>query len=134
MNNVSLCGYIGKDPEVKTLPSGVQVASFTLATSRSYLDKEGNWHDKTEWHTVDVWGKQTEKVSEYSKGDLVSVIGSIEYSSYEKDGQKTYFTKIRAMHTSRFLKSEDKGAKKASPKTNERDHAPDVDNGDDLPF
>ena len=60
LNRVTLIGRLGKDPEVRRLESGAAVAKFSLATSESYKDKEGNKVETTEWHNVVVWRSQAE--------------------------------------------------------------------------
>lgn len=95
VNKVLLLGNVGKDPEIKTTPSGQQVASFSLATSRRWKDRDGNKQEKTEWHNVVVWGKQAEVVAQYvTKGKTLFVEGRIETRSWEKDGAKQYRTEI----------------------------------------
>ena len=55
VNKVILIGNLGKDPEIKSTPSGTPVAKFTLATNDRYKDKEGQWQDRTEWHNITAW-------------------------------------------------------------------------------
>jgi single-strand DNA-binding protein len=94
VNKVTLLGNVGKDPELRQAGSS-QVASFSLATTKSWKDKDGNKKEKTEWHRCDAWGKLGEIVAKYViKGNKLYVEGSIEYDEYEKDGVKKYSTKI----------------------------------------
>ncbi len=94
VNKVTLLGNVGSDPEIKQAGSS-QVASFSLATTRTWKDKDGNKKEKTEWHRCNAWGKLGEIVSKYVvKGNKLYVEGSIEYDEYEKDGVKKYSTKI----------------------------------------
>ena len=60
VNKVILVGNLGRDPEMRALPSGQQVATFSVATSRRYKDRDGNRKDETEWHNIVVYGKQAE--------------------------------------------------------------------------
>lgn len=99
LNQVILIGNIGKDAEIRTLDNGVKVASFSLATSEGgYTTKEGKEvPEKTQWHNVVAWrnlASLAEKVAK--KGEKLTVIGSISYREYEKDGAKRYATDIIA--------------------------------------
>jgi single-strand DNA-binding protein len=88
VNKVILIGNLGRDPEIRYLPSGQSVASFTLATSDSYTDRAGSRQERTDWHNVVVFGKQAELCGQYlKKGRQVYVEGRISTRSYEaKDG------------------------------------------------
>lgn len=95
VNKVILVGNLGADPEVKTLPSGSQVANFSIATSNKYKDKSGELQERTEWHRITAYGKQAELAGKYlSKGRQVFVEGRISYRTAEKDGVTRYFTDI----------------------------------------
>jgi len=98
INVCSLLGRVGRDPEVKHLDSGNAVANFTVATSETFKDKQGNKQETVEWHNVVAWGKTAEIVEKYvQKGDLIFVTGKIHYDSYQdKDGNKRSTTKIQA--------------------------------------
>lgn len=95
MNQVTLMGNLGADPELKQTSTG-SVLKFSLATTRVWLDKETNSEKKdTQWHRVVVFGRRGEALRKYlSKGARVLVQGRIHNSSYEKDGQKKYKTEI----------------------------------------
>lgn len=91
-NKVILIGRLGKDPESKATPTGLQIAGFSLATGSKLKDQQ-----VTEWHNVTCFGKTAEFVSKYlAKGARAMVEGSIRYESWEKDGVKQYRTKIIA--------------------------------------
>lgn len=95
LNKVMIIGNLGKDPEVKYMPSGQAVARLSVATSESWLDKEGKKQEKTEWHKVVLFGKIGEVAGQYlSKGSKVFIEGRIETRSYEQDGQKKWITEI----------------------------------------
>ncbi|MCU0347249.1 MAG: single-stranded DNA-binding protein [Saprospiraceae bacterium] len=98
LNRVTLIGRLGKDPEVRRLESGAAVAKFSLATSETYKDKEGNKQETTEWHNIIVWRTQAEIAEKYlKKGMLVYLEGKLTYREYtDKDNQKKYFTEIVA--------------------------------------
>lgn len=96
VNQVTLVGRLGKDPEVKTFQDGNQVCKLSVATSERYQDKSGEWQELTEWHTVVVWGKAAGYIPDkYHKGDKVFVNGKITYRYYkDQSGDKKYFTEI----------------------------------------
>lgn len=97
VNKVILVGNLGKDPEVRTIDNGAKAASFSLATSESYKDKQGNKVDQTEWHNIVAWKGLAEVAEKYlRKGMTVYVEGKIKTRSWEKDGQKRYTTEILA--------------------------------------
>lgn len=96
VNKVNLCGYVGQDPTIRDA-GGTRVAQFSLATSRSYKDRNGERKKETQWHSLVVWGKQAEVVERYvRKGSLVQVFGEICYRVYEdNEGVKRQVTDIR---------------------------------------
>ncbi len=100
VNKVILVGNLGKDPEVRYLPSGSAVANITLATSRKYKDKDrsGEMIEETEWHRVTFFDKLAEVVGQYlKKGSSVYVEGRIKTRKYtDKDGMEKYATDIIA--------------------------------------
>jgi single-strand DNA-binding protein len=99
VNKVILVGNLGRDPEVRYLPSGQTVANFTLATSDSYNDRSGARQERTDWHNIVVYGKQAELCGQYlKKGRQVYIEGRISTRQYEaKDGSgKRYRTEIVA--------------------------------------
>lgn len=92
-----LIGNLGKDPEVRTLESGVKVATFSLATTESYRTKDNQKVEQTEWHNIVLWRGLAEVAEKYlKKGSQVYIEGRIRTRSYEKDGQKKYVTEIQA--------------------------------------
>lgn len=98
VNKVIIVGRLGADPETKTLSSGQTVANFNLATSESWMDKEGKKQEKTEWHRVVVWGRLAEICGQHlGKGRQVFVEGKLQTRSWEdQQGQKKYTTEIVA--------------------------------------
>ncbi|MCD4745879.1 MAG: single-stranded DNA-binding protein [Bacteroidales bacterium] len=96
INKVILIGNLGKDPEIRRLESGVAVAKFSLATSESYKNREGNRIDQTEWHNIVLWRGLAEVAEKYlTKGKQVYIEGRIKTRSWEdKDGNKRYTTEI----------------------------------------
>jgi single-strand DNA-binding protein len=97
VNKVILVGNLGRDAEVRYTPSGAAVAKFSIATTEVWNDKAGQRQERTEWHNVDLWGKQAESLSEYlTKGKQVYVEGRIQTDEYtDKDGVKRKSTKVR---------------------------------------
>jgi single-strand DNA-binding protein len=97
VNKVILLGNVGKDPEVKFLPSGQAVANFSLATSERFKDKGGEWQDRTEWHNLNAYAKLAEIIRDYvKKGSKLYVEGRIQTRSWDdqKTGEKKYRTEI----------------------------------------
>lgn len=98
VNKVILVGNLGKDPEVRYLPSGDAVANITIATSSKYKAKDCNMVEETEWHRVTFFGKLAEIVGQYlKKGRPVYIEGAIKTRKYtDKDGVEKYATDIVA--------------------------------------
>ena len=91
VNKVILVGNLGRDPEVRTTPSGQAVANFSLATSRKWRDRDGNRQEQTEWHNLVVWGRQAEVAAQYlTKGRQIFVEGRLQTRSWDdrETGQK----------------------------------------------
>lgn len=98
VNKVILVGNLGRDPEIRYLPSGDPVANITIATSSKYKGKDGNMVEETEWHRVTFFGKLAEIVGQYlKKGRSVYVEGRIKTRKYtDKDGVEKFATDIIA--------------------------------------
>jgi single-strand DNA-binding protein len=99
VNKVILIGNLGRDPEIRYLPSGNAVANFSIATTDSFQDRNGARQERTDWHNIVVWGKPAEACGQYlKKGRQVYIEGRISYRNYEaKDGSgKRYVTEIVA--------------------------------------
>jgi single-strand DNA-binding protein len=97
LNKVLLIGNLGRDPEMRSLPSGQPVANFTLATTRKWRDKNGQKQEQTEWHRIVCFGKQAEIAGQYlTKGKQIYVEGRIQTKSWEdrQSGEKKYSTEI----------------------------------------
>lgn len=137
VNKVTLIGQLGKDPEFRVTAGGTAMARFTLATTESRKDKDGNRTKETSWHRCVVWQKQAEIARDYlKKGKLLYVEGRIQYGSYEKDGVKVYTTDIVVNN---FQMLDQKGSSSGQghapepPRQAETPPAGGFD-GDDLPF
>lgn len=98
VNKVILLGRLGGDPEVTTLKTGQVVAKFSLATSKSYKDKQGKKVENTQWHNIVMWQPLAQVADKYlSKGSLVYLEGEITSRSYDdQQGNKRWFTEIVA--------------------------------------
>ena len=135
LNKVMLIGNLGKDPELRYTTSGVAVATFSLATTDSWKDQDGNMQERTEWHNIVAWKKLAEICGEWlKKGKKVYIEGRIQTRSYDdkNTGSKKYFTEIVA---DTMIMLDSKGSSEASPgsRTTEEPSAPAVKE-DDLPF
>ncbi len=98
INKVILIGNLGADPDVRVTTSGQTVANMRLATTERYKDRDGNWQDKTEWHSIVAWGRQAELARDYlRRGRQIYVEGSLQTREYtDKDGVKRWKTEVRA--------------------------------------
>jgi single-strand DNA-binding protein len=97
VNKVILVGNLGRDPEMRYLPSGEAVANLAVATTDKYKDKSGQMVEQTEWHRVSFFGRTAEVCGQYlKKGSQVYIEGSIRTRKYtDKDGVEKYATEIR---------------------------------------
>lgn len=98
LNKVMIIGRLTRDPEIRTIPSGQNVASFSVATSRQWKDQQGQPQSVTEFHNVVAWRRLAEIVGQYlKKGKQVYVEGYLQTRSWEdQSGQKRYRTEIVA--------------------------------------
>ncbi len=98
VNKAIIVGNLGKDPEMRYLPSGDAVASITVATTEKWKDKNGDQKEETEWHQVSFFGKLAEIAGQYlKKGSSVYIEGSIKTRKYtDKNGVEKYATGIKA--------------------------------------
>src|SRR3989338_6930627 len=97
LNKVFLYGNLTRDPELKALPSGSQVANFGIATNRTFKDKNGQKQETTEFHNIVAFGRTAEVIAQYcKKGRPIFVEGRIQTRSWEgkEDGKKQYRTEI----------------------------------------
>lgn len=136
INKVILIGNLGKDPDITNIGNDVKKASFSLATTETYKNKDGIKTDQTEWHNIVVWRGLADIAEQYlRKGSKIYLEGSIRYRSYEdKDGNKKYITEIVA---DSFLMLD-----RASDANRMTDNSPKIESNppvgpapdDDLPF
>lgn len=95
LNKVTLYGNLTRDPELKALPGGQQVASFGLATNRTFKNKEGQQQEQSEFHNIVAFGRTAEVMGQYlKKGRPAYIEGRIQTRSWDKDGVKQYRTEI----------------------------------------
>lgn len=97
VNKVILIGNLGRDPEVRSTPSGQPVATLSVATSHKWSDKNGDRQERTEWHTVVIWGRGAEIAGQYlTRGRQVYIEGRLQTRSWEDktSGEKRYKTEI----------------------------------------
>lgn len=98
-NKAILIGNLTRDPEMKALPSGIQVTSFAVATNRVWKDKNGAKQESTDYHNVVVFGRQAETAAQYlKKGASVLVEGRMQTRSWDdkSSGEKKYRTEVVA--------------------------------------
>jgi len=96
LNQCTFTGRLGRDPEIRTIPSGVQVANFSIAVGSKYKDKQsGEWVDKVEWVKCVAWARLAEIIGQYLvKGSQVAISGELQTRSWEKDDEKRYTTEV----------------------------------------
>lgn len=132
-NRCELIGNLGADPELRHTTSGSPVLSCSLATSRSYLDRDKVRQESTEWHQIAIWGSRAEALAKIlQKGSRLHVSGEIRYSSYDdKDGVKRYRTTIHALQITLC----DRAPAGSNPRTkyDDEDYTP-PGGDDDIPF
>ena len=143
-NKVLLIGNVGRDPEVRHLESGASVATFTLATTERYKDRNGQYQDQTEWHNIVCWRNLADLSQNYiNKGSQIFVEGKIRTRSWtDQTGQKRYTTEIVADNIRLLGKRGDNqqhAAAAAQPAGQSQQYAPTndfpaEDPSDDLPF
>ena len=97
INKATIYGNLTRDPEVRALPSGQQVTSFSVATNRTYKNKEGQKQEAGEFHNVVAFGRLAEVIGQYmKKGRPIYIEGRLQTRSWESDGHKNYRTEIVA--------------------------------------
>jgi single-strand DNA-binding protein len=149
LNKAMIFGNLTRDPELKALPSGMNVCTFSLATNRVYNDRDGNRQEATDYHNVVVFGKQADNCAKYlAKGNGAFVEGRLQTRSWENNGQKQYRTEIVADRVQFGPKSGGGGApaaaadttKSSTNDTNEQkapaapDYPEEEINPEDIPF
>ena len=147
VNKVFLIGNLGKDPDVKFTPSGVQIGKFSIATSERF--KRGdNWEEKTDWHNIVLFGRQAEYAGEYlKKGMTVFIEGKISTRTWDdENGVRKYITEIIGNSVKNLSPRKDTSGSdysaytsntNSTPKETDTSKEPETKNDDpvdDLPF
>jgi single-strand DNA-binding protein len=149
LNRVMLIGNLGQDPELRYTQGGQAVLNLRLATNESYVNKDGERQDRTEWHSVIIWGKRGEGLNKVlSKGKQIFVEGRLQTRSWEaKEGGKRYTTEVVATEVV-LLGGSSTGRGTGAPTPGgagggrpyedgpgrSSDRAPDMHGDDDIPF
>lgn len=149
LNKVIIIGNLTRDPELRSLPSGIKVCSFSLATNRVWKDKNGVRQESADYHNVVVFGRQAETVAQYmKKGSSILVEGRMQTRSWEDktSGEKKYRTEIvadrtqfgpKSSGTSSSVQNAEHGKESSSKEHEEIDtiEYPEEDiNPEDIPF
>lgn len=114
-NQVILMGNLTRDPELRTIPSGQSVCSFSLALNRSYKGSDGNWQEATDYVDVTAWAGLGERVAQYvKKGRPVLVSGRLQSRSWEQEGQKRSKVEVVAQDVT-FLGGRPEGSNDSQP-------------------
>ena len=150
VNRVIIVGNLGRDPEIKYMPSGDAAASLAVATTDKWKDKTtGEKKEQTEWHRISFFGKTAENCGQYlKKGSAVYVEGSLRTRKYtDKDGVEKYATEIRG-DSIQFLstpgggegqqaapqQAQQRPAQQSAPRPQQKSAPNFSDMDDDIPF
>ena len=137
MNKIIVIGNLGKDPEMRYLPSGQSVTSFSVASNHRYTTSTGEQREETEWFNVSAWGRQAELCNQFlTKGRQVYVEGRLRSRSYEaRDGQTRFVNEI-SLTDVQFLGRAGPDGEVAPYEgdSDVEDLVPPTDDIDDLPF
>ncbi|MBI2612915.1 single-stranded DNA-binding protein [Candidatus Kaiserbacteria bacterium] len=144
INKAMLFGNITRDPELRALPSGMNVCNFSVATNRVYRDREGKKQEQTDFHNVVVFGRQADTVAQYlKKGSSVYVEGRMQTRSWDdkQSGEKKYRTEVVADRVQFGPRTSGGGGKRAEPEEEVSgntgagiEYPKDDINPDDIPF
>ncbi len=146
INKAIIAGNVTRDPELRALPSGVKVTTFSVATNRFWKDAAtGERKEMAEYHNIVVFGRQAENCAQYvKKGSQICIEGRIQTRSWEQDGQKKYRTEIIAENVQFGSRPQTNGQPASSMNGGSKsDDAPAIDypdadaldiNPDDIPF
>lgn len=145
INKALLFGNLTRDPELRALPSGMNVCNFSVATNRTYKDRDGKKQEQTDFHNVVVFGRQADTVNQYlKKGSSVYVEGRMQTRSWEQNGEKKYRTEVIADTVQFGPRGSGGGGARQQQADDMQDNAPaagpgidypkDDINPDDIPF
>jgi len=132
VNKVILLGNLGKDPEVRRLESGSTVANFSIATTETYKDREGQRKDVTEWHDIELWEGLAKIAEQYlKKGDQIYLEGKMKSDTWkDESGNNRKKIKIRGLSMTMLRK----GGDTSNETQNNAPSKPSKGEIDDLPF
>ena len=132
LNKVQIIGRLGRDVELRQTPSGQSVASFTVATDESYTSRDGQKVEQTEWHRINVFGKQAELCGKFiGKGSLVYVEGKLRTRKWtDQSGQERSSTEINADRVQFLDRKQEQPQRQAQAQT----PAKHDDDWDQVPF
>jgi single-strand DNA-binding protein len=136
LNKVMLIGRLTRDPEVRFLPSGVQVTNLTIAVNRRYKDKSGEWREESYFFDIESYGKLAERVgSQLSKGYQILIEGSLRQDRWESSsGEKRSKVKIVADRIALLGKPGDRNTKSTSTEEDLDIPLEDFESDEDVPF
>ena len=139
LNKALIFGNLTRDPEIKALPSGIKVASFSVATNRVWKDKEGKKQESADFHNIVVFGRQAEIVGQYiKKGSSIFIEGRMQTRSWDaQDGTKKYRTEViadRVQFGPRAGTGPSTSSDTSSSSSKKFDSAPENDNGGELKY
>lgn len=131
-NKITIIGNLGTDPEMRYMPSGDAVTSFSVATNYRYRTRDGEQRDETEWFRINAWGRLAETTNQYlEKGRLVYIEGRLSSRSWQgQDGQTRFSNEIRAQEVKFLSGSGQTSGGGGYP----GDGPPMDDDADDLPW
>ncbi|XKT74564.1 MAG: single-stranded DNA-binding protein [Patescibacteria group bacterium UBA2163] len=145
LNKAFIAGNLTRDPELRALPSGANVATFGVATNRVWYNQDRQKQEATEFHNIVVFGRQAETTAQYlKKGSGVLIEGRIQTRSWDKDGQKQYRTEIVADRVqfgarsgtgdTQETRGGDQPGQEGSSDTNDIEYPTEEISPDDIPF
>ena len=143
INKAILFGNLTRDPELRALPSGMNVCNFSIATNRVYRDRDGKKQEQTDFHNIVVFGRQADTVSQYlKKGSSAYIEGRIQTRSWDQNGEKKYRTEVVADSVQFGPRGSGGGRKQDAdePDAAAQNGGPGIDypkddiNPDDIPF
>ena len=137
LNKVTLIGRVGKDPEINTSKAGKKLASFSLATSEHWKDKQGQKQEKTEWHNIVIYNENIAKIIEnyVKKGSQIYIEGALQTRKWQdKEGKDRYTTEVVLQDFRGQIILLDSKSNNAQPETQEKSSYSSADLDDSIPF
>jgi single-strand DNA-binding protein len=136
VNKVILVGTLGRDPELRYMPSGDALASFSIATNDTWKDKSGQKQERTEWHRISLFGKQAEIAGQYlKKGSSVYLEGRLQTRKWsDKEGVERQTTEIVADRMQMLGSRPSETSASAVPQSESYGQDQSFSESDDIPF